>query len=237
MNSTSHQKFAGKVALVTGGSRGIVAVTYSSSPVKAEEVVKEIKDNGGSALAIQADSADAAAVRASIELTVRTFGGIDVLVNNAGLGLMGTVDQFTLEDFDRIVAVNLRSVFVATQAAAAHMGEGGRIINIGSCLATKVPFTGVSAYAMTKAGVAALTQGLSRDLGLRGITVNNVQPGPIDTDMNPADGPGAETMRGLTALGRRGQAHEIAGMVSYLAGPEAGFVTGTSLTIDGGTNA
>lgn len=166
-------------------------------------------------------------------MTVRTLGRLDVLVNNAGIAVVAPLDQFSLDDFDRMVAVNVRAVFVAVQEASRHMSEGGRIITIGSVNADRIPFPRGGVYAMTKAAVAGLTRGLARDLSPRGITVN-VQPGPIDTDMNPADGPLAEAMKGWTALGRYGRGEEIAAMVAYLAGPEAGFVTGASLTIDGG---
>ncbi len=239
---------AGKVALVTGGSRGIgaaiarrlardgaaVALTYASSPGKAEEVVRAIEADGGRALAIRADSGDAEAVGSAVAETVRTFGRLDVLVNNAGVVTMAPLDQMTLYDFDRMVAVNVRAVFVAAQEASRHMGEGGRIITIGSVNADRMPFAGGAVYAMTKAAVAGLTRGLARDLGPRGITVNNVQPGPVDTDMNPAQGPFAESLKGFMALSRYGHGDEIAGMVAYLASPEAAFVTGASLTIDGG---
>jgi 3-oxoacyl-[acyl-carrier protein] reductase len=203
----------GKVALVTGGSRGIgaaiatrlardgaaVALTYANAQQKADEVVRAIEAAGGRALAIRADSADAAAVQSAVAETVRTFGRLDVLVNNAGIAVIATLNDFSLNDFDRMVAVNVRGV-----------------------------------CAMTKAAVAGLTRGLARDLGPRGITINTVQPGPVDTDMNPADGPFAESMKGMMALGRYGQGDEIAGLVAYLASPDAGFVTGASLTIDGG---
>lgn len=242
------RNLAGKAALVTGGSRGIgaavakrlaaegaaVALTYSSSPAKAEEVVKAIQAAGGKAAAIQADAVDAAAVQHAVAETVRLFGRLDVLVNNAGVGLAGPFEEFSLADFDRQCAVNIRAVFVAGQAAAKRMTEGGRIINIGSCLAERVPFGGVTAYSMTKAAVHGLTRGMARELGPKGITVNTVQPGPIDTDMNPADGPNAESMKGLLATPRYGHVDEIAAMVAFLAGPEAGFVTGTALTVDGG---
>lgn len=242
------KKLAGKVALITGGSRGIgaaiarrlaldsaaVAITYASAQQKADEVVRAIESAGGRAVAIRADSADAVAVKSAVAETVRRLGRLDALVNNAGIAVMAPLEQFLLEDFDRMVAVNVRAVFLAAQEASRHMSEGGRIITIGSVNADRIPFPGGAVYAMTKAAVAGLTRGLARDLGPRGITVNNVQPGPIDTDMNPADGPYSEAMKGWTALGRFGRGEEIAAMVAYLAGPEAGFVTGASLTIDGG---
>jgi 3-oxoacyl-[acyl-carrier protein] reductase len=165
---------------------------------------------------------------------VRAFGRLDVLVNNAGIIAIAPLDQFSLDDFDRMAAINVRAVFVAAQAAARHMGDGGRIITIGSTNADRMPFAGGAAYAMTKAAVAGLTRGLARDLGPHGITVNNVQPGPVDTDANPEQGPFAESLKALMALPRYGHGDEIAAMVSYLAGPEAGFITGASLTIDGG---
>jgi 3-oxoacyl-[acyl-carrier protein] reductase len=241
----------GKVALVTGGSRGIgaaiakrlaregaaVAITYAGSKAKAEAVVRAIEAGGGRGLAIQADSADPAAVRRAVDETVRALGRLDVLVNNAGVATVAPVEELSLEDFDHMLAVNVRGVFVATQEAVRHMGEGGRVITIGSINAERMPFAGGSAYAMTKAAVAGLTRGLARDLGPRGITVNNVQPGPVDTDMNPADGEFAEGVKGFLAIPRYGEGDEVAAMVAYLASPEAGFVTGASLTIDGGYGA
>jgi 3-oxoacyl-[acyl-carrier protein] reductase len=241
-------KLTGKVALITGGSRGIgaaiakrlaqdgaaVAITYVSAQQKADEVVRAIETAGGRALAIRADSADVEAVQHAVAETVHTLGRLDVLVNNAGIAVVMPLDQFSLDDFDRMVAVNVRGVFVAIQEASRHMREGGRIITIGSVNADRMPFAGGSVYAMTKAAVAGLTRGLARDLGPRGITVNTVQPGPVDTDMNPADGPFADSMKSWMALARYGQGDEIAAMVAYLASPEAGFVTGASLTIDGG---
>jgi 3-oxoacyl-[acyl-carrier protein] reductase len=238
----------GKVALVTGGSRGIgaaiakrlgadgasVAFTYASAQGKADEVVKAIEAAGGQALAIRADSANVQAVRDAVAETVRAFGRLDVLVSSAGIATMAPLDQFSIDDFDRMVAVNIRAAFVAAQEAARHMGEGGRIINIGSVNADRMPFAGGSVYAMTKAAIAGLTRGLARDLGPRGITVNNVQPGPVNTDMNPSDGAFAESLKGLMVVNRYGRGEEIAAMVAYLAGPDAGFVTGASLTIDGG---
>ena len=246
-----NKALAGKVALVTGGSRGIgaaiakrlaadgavVAITYASSPQKAQEVVRAIESADGRSLAIQADSADSEAIKSAVAEVVRVLGRLDVLVNNAGIAVIAPLDEFSLDDFDRMVAVNIRGVFVASQEAARHMGEGGRIIMIGSVNADRMPFAGGSVYAMTKAAVAGLTRGLAHDLGSRGITVNNVQPGPTETDMNPATGQFADSMRSMMALQRYGKGDEIAGLVAYLASPEAGFVTGSSLTIDGGFNA
>ena len=194
------KKLTGKVALVTGGSRGIgaaivkrlardgadVALTYVSNPDRANETVTAAAALGVKALAIQADSADAGAVVAAVERTVAELGGIDILVNNAGIAIMGPIDDFRLEDLDRTLAVNVRAVFVATQAAVKHMQAGGRIINIASCNAERVPLPGQSVYAMSKAALVGLVKGLARDLGPRAITINNVHPGPVDTDMNPA---------------------------------------------------
>lgn len=242
---------AGKVALVTGGSRGLgaaiakrlahdgaaVALTYTSSTQKADEVVRDIEAAGGKALAIRADSADVEAVKHAVAQTVNTFGRLDILVNNAGVLALAPIDQFSIEEFDRSVAVNIKGVFVATQEAVRHMGEGGRIIMIGSVNSDSMPFAGGSIYALTKGAIASFTRGLARDLGSRGITVNNIQPGPINTDMNPADGDFAADLTKIIALGRYGQGDEVAGMVSYLASPEAAFVTGASLKIDGGFTA
>ncbi|WP_422776091.1 3-oxoacyl-ACP reductase family protein [Pseudomonas mediterranea] len=247
----STQTLNGKVALIQGGSRGIgaaivkrlaaegaaVAFTYVSSAAKAEELQNSITAAGGKALAIKADSADADAIRNAVEATAKAFGGLDILVNNAGVLAMAPLDEFKLEDFDQTLAINVRSVFIATQAAARHMTEGGRVINIGSTNADRVPFAGAAPYAMSKAALVGLTKGLARDLGPRGITVNNVQPGPVDTDMNPADSDFASSLMSLMAIGRYGKADEIAGFVAYLAGPEAAYITGASLTIDGGFGA
>ncbi|HQR38142.1 MAG TPA: 3-oxoacyl-ACP reductase family protein [Blastocatellia bacterium] len=239
---------SGKVALVTGGSRGIgaaiarrladegaaVAITYTSAPEKADEVVRGIEANGGRALAVRADSADAEAVRNAVSETVRVLGRIDILVNNAGVATFAPVGDYSLEEFDRLLAVNVRGVFVASQEASRHMGEGGRIITIGSVNADRMPTAGGSVYGMTKAAVAGLTRGLARDLGPRGITVNTVQPGPVDTDLNPATGPFAEVLMPFLALPRYGHVDEVASLVAYLAGPEASYITGTALTVDGG---
>ncbi|GBL55131.1 3-oxoacyl-[acyl-carrier protein] reductase [Pseudomonas citronellolis] len=246
--STPNTSLAGKVAFVQGGSRGIgaaivqrlardgaaVAFTYVSSAQKAEDLAATVQAAGGRALAIQADSADADSLTAAIERAAAHFGRLDILVNNAGVLAVAPLDEFTLEDFDRTLAVNVRSVFVATQAAARHMGEGGRIITIGSTNAERMPFAGGGVYAMSKAAVTGLTRGFARDLGPRGITVNNVQPGPVDTDMNPDSGEFAESLKGLMALERYGRAEEIASFVAYLAGPEAAYITGANLLIDGG---
>ncbi|MCL6687369.1 3-oxoacyl-ACP reductase FabG [Pseudomonas sp. R3.Fl] len=246
--STPNTSLAGKVAFVQGGSRGIgaaivqrlardgaaVAFTYVSSAQKAEDLAATVQAAGGRALAIQADSADADSLTAAIERAAAHFGRLDILVNNAGVLAVAPLDEFTLEDFDRTLAVNVRSVFVATQAAARHMGEGGRIITVGSTNAERMPFAGGGVYAMSKAAVTGLTRGFARDLGPRGITVNNVQPGPVDTDMNPDSGEFAESLKGLMALERYGRAEEIASFVAYLAGPEAAYITGANLLIDGG---
>ena len=246
--NTNSQKLSSKVALVTGGSRSIgaaiakrlaadgaaVAITYSSSPAKADEVVRAIEAAGGKAFAIQADAASPDAVRAAVTKTVQKFGGIDILVNNAGTAIVAPIDKFSMDDFEKVFAVNVRGVFVATQEAVKHMREGGRIINIGSVNSERVPFGGGSVYAMSKAAVAGLTRGLARDLGARRITVNNVQPGPVDTDMNPANSDwGRATLPNL-ALGRYGTTEEIANFVAFLASPEAGYITGAGLLIDGG---
>lgn len=248
---TPSQKLSGKVALVTGASRGLgaaiakrlasdgaaVAITYTSSPEKAAEVVKSIEAAGGRAIALRADSADAAAVKSAVDEAAKTLGGLDILVNNAGIAAMAPIDQFTLEDFDRSFGVNVRGLFVATQAAVAHMRDGGRIIMIGSVNSDNMPFAGGSVYALTKGAVASFTRGLARDLGPRNITVNNIQPGPVDTDMNPASGPFAEQLKTLMAIKRYGHADEVAALVSHLAGPDAGFITGAQIKIDGGFDA
>ncbi|WP_263410495.1 3-oxoacyl-ACP reductase family protein [Terriglobus tenax] len=239
---------SGKSAFVTGGSRGIgaaivkrlasdgaaVAFTYSSAVAPAEALVAEIESAGGKAIAIKADSADQDAVRSAVQQAATEFGKIDILVNNSGIIVLGPITEIKPEDFERILAVNVHSVFTATQEAARHMPDGGRIIHIGSVNSDRMPFVGGSVYALTKGAIYSFTKGLARDLGPRNITVNNIQPGPVDTDANPASGPFAEVMLGLMALKRYGKAEEIAGMVSYLAGAEAGYITGANLLIDGG---
>ena len=240
-----------KVALVTGGSRGIgaaiakrlahegaaVSITYSVSKESADAVADAIRADGARSLAIQADNADVRAVKAAIAETVETFGRLDVLVNNAGILRFGAISNYPLEELDRMIAVNIKGLFVAIQEAIRHMREGGRIINVGSISSDFVPFNGASVYAMTKGAVASLTRGLARELGPCGITVNNVQPGRIDTAMNPSDGPLADQFLKLLAVQRYGTCHEVASLVAYLASPEAAFVTGASLKIDGGTSA
>ena len=246
-----NQTLKNKSALVTGGSRGIgaaivkrlaskganVTLTYSNSPDRANEVVKAAQASGVRSLAIQADSADASAVVTAVERTVSELGGIDILVNNAGILITGPLEDFKLADFDRTLAINVRAVFVATQAAVKHMKDGGRIINIGSTNAERMPFAGGGVYAMSKSALQGLVQGLARDLGPRGITINNVQPGPVNTEMNPEDGEFAVMLKKVNALPRYGTAEEIAGMVAYLSGHEAAYITGASLMIDGGFSA
>jgi 3-oxoacyl-[acyl-carrier protein] reductase len=238
----------GKVALVTGASRGIgaaiakrlaaegadVAITFSKSPDKAEQIAAEIKKLGRRAIAIAADSADAAAVAAAVDRTAKELGRLDILVNNAGIYTQGSFEETSLADLDLIWNVNVRAVIVASQAASKNLGEGGRIISIGSCLGEHVGWPGVTLYSMSKAALVGFTKGLARDLGPRGITVNCVEPGPIDTDMNPASGDHADGQRAATALGRYGKPEDIAAMVAHLAGDGGRFITGTSILVDGG---
>jgi len=240
-----------KVALVTGGSRGMgaaiavrlaregadVALTYVSSADKARTVVGEIEKAGQRGLAIAADNSDPAAVKAAVEQTVAKLGRIDILVNNVGIFIVKPLDALTIEDFEQTVATNVRAVFVASQAAAAHMGEGSRIISIGSNLAEHVTMPGVSLYSLSKAALIGFTKGMARDLGPRGITVNIVHPGSTDTDMNPANGEYAGAQRNNMAIPRFGDPRDIASLVAWLASDESRFMTGAGLTIDGGTNA
>jgi 3-oxoacyl-[acyl-carrier protein] reductase len=245
------KKLEGKIALITGGSRGIgaaiakrlaadganVAITYTKGADAAASVVKEIESAGGKAIAIQADATDANASKAAVEKTVATFGRLDVLVNNAGTAIPKTFEETTLEELDRVIDINLRGVFVATQAALKHMKSGGRIIMIGSSVGEHVMIPGLVPYSATKGAVKMFTQGLSREVGTRGITVNNVQPGPIDTELNPAAGDWATPQKAVTALGRYGSVDEVAALVAFVAGPESSYITGANLTVDGGTNA
>ena len=245
------KKLEGKIALVTGGSRGIgaaiakrlaadganVAITYTKNGDAALSVVKEIERSGRKAIAIQADAADAAAVKAAVEETVATFGRLDVLVNNAGTAIPRSFEEATLEEMDRVLDINVRGVFVATQAALKHMKDGGRVIMIGSALGERVLVPGLVPYSATKGAVKIFTQGLSREVGSRGITVNNVQPGPIDTELNPASGDWAVPQKAATALDRYGHVDEVAALVAFVAGPESSYITGANLTVDGGMNA
>ncbi|ULE33204.1 SDR family oxidoreductase [Mycobacterium sp. IDR2000157661] len=241
----------GKAALVTGGSRGIgaaiaerladlgadVAVTYARSRERADEVAERIAAKGRRASAIRADSGAADEVLAAVEQTVATFGRLDILVNNAGIFPFGPVEEVSIEEIDRALAVHARAAFLASQAAVGHLPPGGRIVSIGSNLAERVPFPGVTLYAMSKSALIGFTKGLARDLGDRDITVNLVQPGSTDTDMNPADAPDADGQRALSALGRYAAAGDIADAVAFLAGAGAANITGAVLTVDGGTNA
>ena len=241
----------GRVALVTGGSRGIgaaiarrlaadgadVAVTYASSAESAAAVVADIHTAGSRGIALQADSADAKAVTAAVSKVAEAFGRIDILVNNAGSFPRMTIDEATLADFDAAIAVNLRAAFVASQSAAIHMRAGGRIVSIGSSLVARVGRPGIGLYVMNKAALEGLTKAMARDFGPRGITANIVHPGPTDTDMNPANGARADVSRAAMAIARYGLPSEVAALVSWLASPEAQFVTGASYAIDGGMNA
>jgi 3-oxoacyl-[acyl-carrier protein] reductase len=240
-----------KTALVTGGSRRIgaaiakrlaadgarVAITYSKGADTAGLVVKAIESAGGRAVAIQADATDPKAVQAAVERTVSALGKLDVLVNNAGTAIPKKFEETTLEELDQVINLNIRGVFIATQAALKQMNEGGRIISIGSCVGERMMTPGLVPYSATKSAIRMFTQGLSREVGDRGITVNNVQPGPIDTDLNPADGDWAVPQKAATALNRYGKVEEVAALVAFIASPEASYITGANLTVDGGTNA
>lgn len=241
----------GKVALVTGGSRGIgaaiakrlaadgasVAITYSKDSKGASAVVQAIEGGGGKAIAIQADSVAAEAIRGAVDKTVAVFGRLDVLVNNAGTAIPKPFEESTLEEFDLMIDLNFRGTLVATQAALKHMKSGGRIIMIGSCVGERMMTPGLVAYSATKGAVKMFTQGLSREVGSRAITVNNIQPGPIDTDLNPAAGDWAAPQKANTALNRYGTVDEVAALVAFVASPESSYITGANLTVDGGTNA
>lgn len=242
---------AGKVALITGASRGIgaaiakrlaadgasIAITYAKDGVSASAVVKAIEGSGGKAIAIQADSADAEAIKSAVEKSVEAFGGLDVLVNNAGTAIPKSFEEGTFEEFDRMIDLNLRGTLFATKAALKYLKEGGRIITIGSCVGERMMTPGLAVYSATKGAVKMFTQGLSREVGGRGITVNNVQPGPIDTDLNPAAGDWAAPQKAATALNRYGTVDEVAALVAFIASPASSYITGANLTVDGGTNA
>lgn len=238
MSSTKH-------ALVFGGSRGIgaaivrrlagdgarVSYTFVAREDSARDLAAEIAGAGGEAFPIRADSADATQIQAAVDAAVERHGPIDTLVVNAGLFRMATVDAVSLEDLDQMLAINVRGVFLAVQAAAGQLNDGGRVILIGSNVTIRTGMAGATVYQFTKAGVAAMAKGLALDLAPRGITVNTVQPGPTDTDINAG---AVDTLAAMSPLKRVAHPDEIAGLVAYLAGPEAGYVTGTSLTIDGG---
>ncbi len=246
-----NRKLEGKIALITGGSRGIgaaiakrlaadganVAITYTKGADAAASVVKEIERAGRKAIAIQADAADAEAVKAAVDKTVATLGRLDVLVNNAGTAIPKKFEETTLEEMDRMIDINIRGAFVATQAALKHMKDGGRIIMIGSCVGERMMTPGLVPYSATKGAIKMFSQGLSREVGPRGITVNNIQPGPIDTELNPAAGEWAVPQKAATALNRYGSVDDVAALVAFVAGPESSYITGANLTVDGGTNA
>jgi 3-oxoacyl-[acyl-carrier protein] reductase len=251
MEKMMSKKLEGKVAFVTGSSRGIgaaiakrlaadgakVAITYTKGAEAAAAVVAEIERSGGKAIAVQADATDANAVQAAVTKTVATFGGLDVLVNNAGTAIPGKFEDATLDDLDRVVDINVRGVFIATHAALKHLNNNARIINIGSCVGERNMTPGLAAYAATKGAVKMFTQSLAREVGDRAITVNNVEPGPIDTDLNPASSDWATPQKANTALNRYGTVDEVAALVAFVASPEAAYITGANLVVDGGTNA
>ncbi|MFV8131137.1 SDR family oxidoreductase [Streptomyces syringium] len=238
----------GKAVLVTGGSRGIgaaialamaeagadVAITYTADEAAAKEVVRRIEAIGRRGVAVRADAGDAGDAAGAVDWAAQTLGRLDVLVNNAGVGVLGPLAGLTLADVDRVLAVNVRGAFLASQAAASHMGQGGRIITIGTCMTQRVPGPGGTLYAMSKSALTGLTKALARELGGRGITANIVHPGPVDTDMNPADGPHAAPQAAMTALGRFGRPEEVAATVTFLAGDGAAYITGSEFSVDGG---
>jgi 3-oxoacyl-[acyl-carrier protein] reductase len=245
------KRLEGKVALVTGGSRGIgaaiakrlaadgamVAITYAKGVDAAATVVGAIKSSGGKAIAVQGDATAADEVNAAIAKTVAALGKLDIFVNNAGTAIPKKFEETTLEELDRVININLRGAFIATQSALKHMNEGGCIILIGSCVGERMMTPGLVAYAATKGAIKMFAQGLAREVGDRGITVNNIQPGPIDTDLNPASGEWAVPQKAMTALNRYGVVDDVASLVAFVASPEAAYITGASLTVDGGTNA
>jgi 3-oxoacyl-[acyl-carrier protein] reductase len=234
------KKLEGKFALVTGASRGIgaaIAKRLAKDSGSATAVVKAIEGSGGKAIAIQANAVDAEAIKAAVAKTVVAFGSLDILVNNAGTAIPKLFEETTVEEFDHVLNLNVRGLFITTQAALKHINNGGRIISIGSCVGERDMTPGLAVYSATKAAVKLFTQGLSREVGGRAITVNNIQPGPIDTDLNPASGDWAAPQKANTALNRYGTVDEVAALVAFVASPEAAYITGASLTVDGGTNA
>nr|WP_180206192.1 3-oxoacyl-ACP reductase family protein [Pseudomonas sp. SbOxS1]NYU06410.1 3-oxoacyl-ACP reductase FabG [Pseudomonas sp. SbOxS1] len=248
---TTRLPLEGKTALVTGGSRSIgaaiakrlaadganVVLTFSASPAKAFEVVQAIEGAGGRALAIAADAGDPQAVRGAVTRTIEAFGSLDILVNNAGIALGGPIEDISFDDYQRMIAVNVTGVFVATQEAARTMKAGGRIIHIGSSMTHYAAFPTASLYTLTKGAIAGFNRSLARDLGPKGITVNTVHPGPTDTDMNPDGGPVSEMVGPGIAIGRYGKPEDIASVVAFLASPEAAFVTAADIIADGGFTA
>jgi 3-oxoacyl-[acyl-carrier protein] reductase len=238
----------GKVALVTGGGRGIgaavalrlaregadVALTFQQNQQRADDMVDQIKAAGQRAIALPADSADPAALIAAVDRVAGEFGGLDILVNNAGAFALGPVADLSLAEFEQSVAVNVRAPFVTSQAALRYMSAGGRIVNIGSNVAERVVFPGFTLYSMTKTALIGLTKALGRELGPRAITVNLVNPGPTDTELNPADGPMADTVNEFTALGHFAAPADVAAAVAFLASPDARYITGATVNVDGG---
>lgn len=244
-------RFQGKAALVTGGARGIgaaivrhlasegadVAFTYATSDRSAEALIDALTVHGGRLLGLKADSRDPTAIRHAVDQTAETFGRLDILVNNAGVFPAGPIEDVSLQEIDDTLAIHARAVFITSQAALSHMRAGGRIISIGSCFAQRVPYGGVTLYAMSKSALIGFTKGLAREVGERGVTVNIVDPGSTETDMNPIDGPAVAAELELMAVKRYAQPAEIAAAVGFLAGEESRFITGSSLAIDGGFTA
>jgi 3-oxoacyl-[acyl-carrier protein] reductase len=242
---------AGKRALVTGGSRGIgaaialvlaengadIALTYNRSEDRARDVVRSIEKLNRRAIAIRADSSEPNAITSAVADTASQLGGIDILVNSAAIGIAGAIADTKLDDYQKLMDVNVRAPVLFAQATIPYLSFGGRIISLGSSLADRVPFPGVTAYAMSKSALTSFTRGLSRELGPQGITVNLVLPGSTDTEMNPADGESADYQRSLTSLGRFAEPREIANVIAFLASPASSIITGAIITADAGFNA